>query len=77
MPESSIETIEHLFFSTYNSLFEYAYSVLLDEKLADQAVRAMFSIAAQDYPKLQESKNPLTFLLAILKDYLQNTEIRK
>lgn len=77
MPESSAEVIKHLFFSTYDSLFEYAYSVLLDEKLADQAVQTVFSTAAQDYPTLQENRDLLAFLLSILKEYLQKAKIKE
>lgn len=47
MPETSIEAIEHLFYSTYSSLYEYANSVLRDEKLADRIVQKVFVTAFQ------------------------------
>lgn len=77
MPETSIEAIEHLFYSTYSSLYEYANSVLRDEKLADRIVQKVFVTAFQNFSELQKSDDPPAFLLGILKELLLEMGNRK
>lgn len=72
MPQSGVEVIKDYFYTTYDLLFEYANSVLLDKQASDMAVQKVFEIALQDISELQKSDNSRQFLLNILKDILND-----
>ena len=63
--------IEELFIEKYYSLSAYAYSVLQDRLLAEEAVQDTFRIACAKPDKLLSSPNPGGWLMEALKNNMQ------
>ena len=65
--------IERLYKDMYDSLYSYAYGILRDTHLAEEAVQETFQVACSKPTDLMSSKNPKGWLMNVLKNVLRNT----
>ena len=65
--------IERLYKDMYDSLYSYAYGILRDMHLAEEAVQETFQVACGKPTDLMSSKNPKGWLMNVLKNVLRNT----
>ena len=64
--------IERLYKDMYDSLYSYAYGILRDTHLAEEAVQETFQVACGKPTDLMSSKNPKGWLMNVLKNVLRN-----
>ena len=64
--------IERLYKDMYDSLYSYAYGILRDTHLAEEAVQETFQVACSKPTDLMSSKNPKGWLMNVLKNVLRN-----
>lgn len=67
------EEIKQLYLEMYSKLFDYAFSSLKNESLAEEAVQDTFQIACQKPEKVCNSPNPQGWLVITLKNVISNT----
>lgn len=67
------EEIKRLYLEMYSKLFDYAFSSLKNESLAEEAVQNTFQIACQKPEKVCNSPNPQGWLVITLKNVISNT----
>ena len=67
------EEIKRLYLEMYSKLFDYAFSFLKNESLAEEAVQNTFQIACQKPEKVCNSPNPQGWLVITLKNVISNT----
>ena len=65
--------IEQLYKDMYDSLYSYAYGILRDTHLAEEAVQEAFQVACGKPTDMMSSKNPKGWLMNVLKNVLRNT----
>ena len=64
--------IEQLYKDMFDSLCSYAYSILKNTHLSEEAVQETFQIACSKPASLMSSKNPKGWLMNTLKNVLHN-----
>lgn len=72
MEKNQEKLLEQLFREMYRQLVAYAYSVLQEEPLAEEAVQETFRIACYKISELARSPNPKGWLTNTLKYVLKN-----
>ena len=68
------EEIKRLYMEMYDSLISYAYAVLQNNALAEEAVQETFRIACVKPNALFDSKNPKGWIVNTLKNVINNTK---
>ena len=68
------EEIKRLYMEMYDSLISYAYAVLQNNALAEEAVQETFRIACVKPNALFVSKNPKGWIVNTLKNVINNTK---
>ncbi|MGM9616354.1 RNA polymerase sigma factor, partial [Butyricicoccus sp.] len=72
--EEEKHIIQQLYLEMYDLLMSYAYGVLGNYALAEEAVQETFRIACTKPEALLESQNQIGWLINTLKHVLQNTK---
>lgn len=72
MTQEQNEQINELYLAMYSNLFEYAFSCLRDESLAEEAIQETFRIACQKPDALWSSPNPNGWIKNVLKNVIRN-----
>ena len=73
MTREQAQYIERLYTEMYDSLHSYAYGILKNMHLSEEAVQETFQIACSKPTDLMSSKNPKGWLMNTLKNVLRNT----
>ena len=73
MTREQAQYIEQLYTDMYGSLYSYAYVILKNTHLSEEAVQETFQIACSKPTDLMSSKNPKGWLMNVLKNVLRNT----
>lgn len=68
------EEIKRLYMEMYDSLISYAYAVLQNNALSEEAVQETFRIACVKPNALFDSKNPKGWIVNTLKNVINNTK---
>ncbi|MCH5353780.1 MAG: sigma-70 family RNA polymerase sigma factor [Acutalibacter sp.] len=77
MTREQARYIERLYTEMYDSLCSYAYGILKNPHLAEEAAQETFQVACGKPADLISSKNPKGWLMKVLKNVLRNTLRRR
>ena len=65
------ERIRDLYFENYRMMWQFAYSVLRNQTMAEEAVQDTFLTALRSRDKLADSPNPVGWLINTLKNKIK------
>ena len=77
MTREQARYVERLYIEMYDCLYSYAYGILKNPHLAEEAVQETFQVACGKPADLMSSKNPKGWLMNVLKNVLRNTLRRR